>query len=139
MASGIYREKSIQRISSPEQLNDYLKVTKPAVWIVLLSIILILVGFIIWGALTYISSSVKGTGEVKDGIMTIRFEDETFAENVQPGMTVSIGDASTVVTSTGYDGNGHVFAQAETKLEDGSYQVDVNYKKTQILSLLLGD
>ena len=139
MASGLYREKSIQRISSPEQLNDYLKVTKPAVWAVLLSIVLILVGFIVWGALTYISSSVKGMGEVKDGVMTIRFEDGTFAENVQPGMSVSIGDATATVTSTGYDGNGNVFAQAETKLEDGNYEVTVNYKKTQILNLLLGD
>ena len=28
----VYREKSLERMSSPEQLNDYLKVTKPMVW-----------------------------------------------------------------------------------------------------------
>ncbi len=35
MAKQIYREKSLNYISSPEQLNDYLKVTKPAVWAIL--------------------------------------------------------------------------------------------------------
>ena len=38
MAKGLFREKSLNYISSPEQLNDYLKVTKPAVWIVLIAI-----------------------------------------------------------------------------------------------------
>ena len=35
MASSIFREKSLKRISSPEQLNDYIKVSQPSVWIAL--------------------------------------------------------------------------------------------------------
>ena len=35
----IFREKSIERIESPEKLNDYLRVTSPAVWIVLAAMI----------------------------------------------------------------------------------------------------
>ena len=139
MASDLYREKSIERISSPEQLNEYLKVTKPAVWVLLLAVILLLVGFIVWGALTYIGSFVKGTAEVKDGVMIVRFEDDPFAEKIREGMTVNTEETSDIITSIGRDGNGDIFAMADTKLKDGTYEVSVRYKTTQILSLLFGN
>lgn len=44
----IYREKSMQRVSSPEQLNDYIRVTTPSVWMVLLAIVILLVGMLAW-------------------------------------------------------------------------------------------
>ena len=57
----IFREKSIRRVSSPEQLNDYIRVTTPSVWLVLIAIVVLLVGILAW--------SVFGTVEIhtKDG------------------------------------------------------------------------
>ena len=49
--SEIFRKKSLERISSPEELNDYIKVTSPPVWIILLAIVVILVGVLSWGVL----------------------------------------------------------------------------------------
>ncbi len=45
----IYRKKSLDRVASPEQLNDYIRVTTPSVWIVLAAVVALLVGFIAWG------------------------------------------------------------------------------------------
>ena len=45
----IFRQKSIDRISSPEQLHDYIKVSSPGAWIILVAIIIFLVGELIWG------------------------------------------------------------------------------------------
>ena len=45
----IFRQKSIDRISSPEQLHDYIKVSSPGAWLVLVAIIIFLVGALIWG------------------------------------------------------------------------------------------
>ena len=45
----IFREKSIERVSSPEQLDDYIKVTTPSVWLILSATIALLAGIIIWG------------------------------------------------------------------------------------------
>ena len=42
MENQIFREKSLEQISSPEQMNDYLQVTNPAVWLVLVAVILLL-------------------------------------------------------------------------------------------------
>jgi len=135
----LYREKNITRISSPEQLNDYLKVTKPAVWAVLAAIVLMLVGTLIWGSFAYIGSSVEGIAEVKNGTMTVYFKDDSFAGNVQEGMNVKVGETSSTIIGVGRDQNGRVFAQAETILDDGSYLASVTYKQTQVLSLLFNN
>ena len=45
----IFRQKSIDRISSPEQLHDYIKVSSPSSWIVLTAIVFLLIGVLIWG------------------------------------------------------------------------------------------
>lgn len=46
--SGIFREKSISRVSSPEELNDYIRVTSPSVWIVLIAVVVLLLGMLAW-------------------------------------------------------------------------------------------
>ena len=45
----IFREKNLERINSPEELKDYIHVTSPSLWFVIATIVIILIGFIIWG------------------------------------------------------------------------------------------
>ena len=47
--NGIFRKKSIDKVSSPEKLDDYIRVTTPSVWITLAAIVILLVGAIVWG------------------------------------------------------------------------------------------
>ncbi len=56
--NGIFREKSIDRVTGPESLNDYIRVTSPSVWIALLALVVLLVGLLAW--------SIFGRIEVKD-------------------------------------------------------------------------
>ena len=42
--SNLFRQKSLDRISSPEQLNDYIRVSTPSVWMVLIAIVILLAG-----------------------------------------------------------------------------------------------
>lgn len=46
--SDLFRKKSLQKISSPEQLDDYIRVTTPSVWLVLLALIILLAGFLVY-------------------------------------------------------------------------------------------
>lgn len=48
MKKSVFRNESLDRVNSPEELNDYIKVTSPSVWIVLSAIVLLLVGFIVF-------------------------------------------------------------------------------------------
>ena len=54
--NGIFQEKSMERVSSPEALNDYIRVTTPSVWIVLAAVVVLLAGMLAW--------SIFGTVEV---------------------------------------------------------------------------
>ena len=61
--NNIFRKSSLDRISSPEKLNDYIKVSNPSVWIILGAVAVLLVAVIIWGA----------TYELPEGIRPIEF------------------------------------------------------------------
>ena len=136
MDQKLYREKSLDRISSPEQLNDYLHVTTPSVWMILTAVIVLLVGLMIWSSIARIESYVDGSAEVKNGVMTIRFTDQESAQKVEAGMTVKTGDTESTVVNVGRDANGLIFATANTALSDGFYTARVCYKQEQILYLL---
>ena len=112
----LYRKESLERIESPEQMNQILRVTNPSVWLLLTAVILLLVGLLVWGSFTYI-------------------DDEELAEGIEPGMLVTVGETSAEILSLGHDEQG-IFALAETDLSDGVYEAGVRYKQTQILRLL---
>ena len=136
MDNQVFRKKSLEHISSPEQLNDYLRVTNPAVWLLLTAVILLLVGVLIWSSVASIDSFAGGTAQVKDGVMQIHFDDAQIAGSVQTGMTVTVGDTQSVITSIGKGEDGSVFAVAETTLTDGIYSAKVVYRQTQVIRLL---
>ena len=46
--NGIFRSKSIEKVTGPESLNDYIRVTTPSVWIVLSALVLLLLGMLAW-------------------------------------------------------------------------------------------
>ena len=60
MEESLFRKNSMEQITSPEQLNDYLRVTSPAVWVVLVAVILLLAGFLVWASFANIDSYVTG-------------------------------------------------------------------------------
>ena len=53
----VFRKKTLERISSPDQLTDYLCVTNPGIWVILVAVILLLAGVFAW--------SMVGTLETK--------------------------------------------------------------------------
>lgn len=136
MAGQVFRSKAVDRLSSPEQINDYLHVTKPSVWIALIAIVLLLAGALIWSSMVSINSYAEGTATVEDGMMTVTFDDVEYARNVQVGMTVDVGASHTTIISVGTQADGTPFAHAETTLADGTYTARVSYRQTQVLKLL---
>ena len=63
-AGSIFREKSLERVSSPESLNDYIRVTTPSVWLVLLAVVVLLVGILAWSIFGKVeATSVDGETE----------------------------------------------------------------------------
>ncbi len=136
MEESLFRQKSIDRIASPEQLNDYMRVTSPTIWVVLAAVILLLVGALIWSSTAQIVSFASGTAQVENGSMVVRFDDQQTARKVKTGMTVTVGGSEATITSIGTTENGGIFAVADTTLANGSYPASVTYRRTEVLELL---
>ena len=132
----IFRKKTLERVSSPEQLNDYLHVTSPAVWAVLAAVILLIAGLFVWSGVTAVESYATGSAEVQDGVLTLSFDDAEKAENVEVGMDVKVGEVEAPILSVGNDENGNLMAVANVTLPDGIYEARVGYRSTQIINML---
>ena len=62
--SNLFRKKNLDKISSPEQLNDYIRVTKPSVWLTLLALVILLLGMLAWSILGTVEV-VNNNGEIE--------------------------------------------------------------------------
>ena len=134
--STLFRRESVDNIQSPEQLNDYMRVTNPTVWIVLVSIIVLLAGILVWSRFATIDSIAGGTALVEDGRMVVVFTDSQVAANVKEGMTVKAGESESTISSLGRLEDGTLFAIADTDLPNGNYQAGVVFRQSQLLHLL---
>lgn len=129
--------QDIRRMSSPEQLNDYLKVTSPKIWLLLVAVILLVVGLLLWSGFTTIESYATGTARAVGGELTVTFDDAGKASKVQAGMEMTVGDVQTEILTVGTNENDEIVASAHANIPDGSYSVRVGYKTTQVISMLL--
>mgnify|MGYP007101876561 CR=1 FL=1 len=136
MEQPLFRKETMERVSSPEQLRDYLHVTSPAIWVVLAAVILILASLFVWSSVTAVESYAAGTAEVRGGVLTLTFDDAEKAAHVEVGMNVKVGELVTPVLSVGRDEAGDPIAVAAAGLPDGVYEASVGYKSTQIIDML---
>ena len=98
----LFNKSSLERISSPEKLNDYIQVANPGAWLVLFAMLAMLLGLLVWGFFGSITETAVFTGTVLEGELTC-FVESTSGSALKPGMEVIItpynGDAS--VSSVG--------------------------------------
>ena len=59
MDNQLFRKKSLDKVSSPEQLNDYIRVSNPGVWIALSAVIVLLFGVCIWGIFGRLENEIR--------------------------------------------------------------------------------
>ena len=76
MSSTIFREKSLEKIASPEQMNDYIRVSSPSVWMVLTAVIVLLAGVCVWGMFGHLDTAVQTGGVCADGHLTVLVGEE---------------------------------------------------------------
>ena len=136
MDQPLFREKSMERISSPEQLNDYLRVTAPAVWAAMLAVVLLLTCLVIWSSVTAVESFAAGEAQAENGVLAITFDDDSKAAHVKPGMEVRVGALMTTILSVGETDDGGIIAVAKLAIPDGTYPAKVGYDRMQIISLV---
>jgi len=94
MENSLFRKSALDRISSPEQLNEYMKVAGPGVWAILAGLAVTFAAFVVWGIVGSIPETVQIGGTVlapEGGSMAVYcylpIED---TKQIEPGMNVRI-------------------------------------------------
>lgn len=62
MGKKLYRDVSLERLSSPEQLDELINVTSPKAWLALIALGCILISAIVWGFMGSLPAKVNGHG-----------------------------------------------------------------------------
>lgn len=72
-SNSIFRKSSLERISSPEQLNEYIKITNPGVWGVILGCMALFIAIGFWSVFGSIPDRIQVKGVVfpEDGVTTL--------------------------------------------------------------------
>lgn len=96
MEKQLFRKASIDRVSSPEQLNDYVRVSNPGVWMILAAVIVLLIGVCVWGIFGHLDTKIATAGTCENGTFTCYVSEEKAAK-IKSGMTVYVdGNALSV-------------------------------------------
>lgn len=97
MNNGIFRKKSIDSISSPEQLTDYIRAANPGVWLALGAIALLLIGICVWGIFGKLETALTVAAESDSGKL-VCYVKESDIEKVRSDMTVAIDETEYGIT-----------------------------------------
>ncbi len=155
MDNQLFRKKTLEQFSAPEQLTEYLRVTGAGVWFVLLGIIVLLTGFVIWGLFGQIITRVTVPAQVRDGTVYCYLladeegltDDEVEIRIGDVQMKAKTADAQEktldasddpALFRTGYlsPAKNVRILQAQTSLKDGNYEATVTTQIMKPVSLV---
>ncbi|MBR6186788.1 MAG: hypothetical protein IKQ41_11075 [Clostridia bacterium] len=154
MEKSLFRKKSMERISSPEELHDYMRVTSPRLWMILGAIVALLAGFIVYASTATMENTMtiqvqisqyglqeNGTGE-REYITGIQaYLPGSMKDQVQTGMMVRIGKEETTVNYIGVREDGMIFLTIDPiedylPLPEGVYDAELVLESTTPISFL---
>ena len=132
--ANVSRQKTRDRISSPDQLTDYLRVTNPGIWVLLASIVLFLAGVFVWFTIGTLESTAAVKVSVAGQQATVIPRE---AAVLTEGMPLRVASGEYTLDSVGTDEYDRSFGNAVVKLPDGVYDGIVVTAQTHLISFLL--
>ena len=124
MGNQLFRKASMDRVSSPEQLQDYMRVTSPGIWMVLSVVIVLLAGLIACSALGRIDTVEPARAVAQEGKVTVSLESDSKA-GLKEGMALRIAGEEVPLEYVYQTKTGEKMATATVSVPDGNYDVQV--------------
>ena len=149
----LFRKKSMERISSPEELHDYMRVTSPRLWMLLSAMAALLVGFLVYASTATMENTVKiqvdvagytmdedGDGQEESGTVVSSTLPESMKDMIKSGMVLRVAGEEGKVFSyyTIEDELGILFEmnRKHLNLPDGTYDGELVLESTRPISFL---
>lgn len=127
MKEEIFRKKSLERIQSPEDLNEYIHVVNPGVWLLLAAVTALLLGALVWGIFGRIDESIPAVSEAVNGTVVCCF-DAASRDLVEAGAEVKFGEFSGHIVSVDeeiHEGKCFASVKPDQPVPDGIYETDI--------------
>ncbi len=96
MAETIFRKESVKKVSSPEELHDYIKISNPGIWLVLAAAAALLIALLVWAAVGSLDTTVTASGVARDGKLVCYMAD---ASGIMQGQEVTVNGVHGTVTA----------------------------------------
>lgn len=94
----VFRKEALERAARPDQLDDYINVSNPSVWVILGAILAFLIGLGVWCVFGHISD-VRTAALYVDNGTAIMYMQGTSAGDLSRGDEVAVGDTQGHVTA----------------------------------------
>ncbi len=120
MKNSVFREKSLERMQSPEQMDKYIKVIGPSVWLALGGFLVLLAGLVIWSFSATLTTELSLKGVALNGHAVCYVAPEV-AETLAVGMRA---DASGVKGEIIQIGDNPISRQEVSEDIGGGYAFD---------------
>ncbi len=130
----VFRKKTLERISSPEQLTDYLHVTNPGIWVILIAVIILLAGVFAWSCVGTLETKSPANVIVKEHVAEVAVMD---GSQIEEGMPLRILSQDYVIANVTKDDHGRKVGVAEVNIPDGNYDAVVITDQTRPVEFLL--
>ena len=138
MQNRLFRSKVMDRVSSPEQLHDYMRVTSPAIWMVLGAVIALLAGLLVLSSVKRLETLLPAEAQVDNGVMEITLPPSKGGE-VDDGMTVRVAGREVAIEYVREDETGDTVCTANLDVEDGTYDAEIVTDSVAPISFLLNN
>ncbi len=135
MNDQIFRKKSLDRISSPDKLDEYLKISTPNLWLLLFAILALLLGVFVWASVGKLETTISCVASVKDRQAEIVLSGSD-AEKIKPGMTVRMQSGEEIIETIDFDEFERAVASFECKENDGNYKAEIVLESVHPISFL---
>ena len=120
MQKQLFRQKTLDRVSSPEQLHDYMRVTNPAIWMVLGAVIALLAGLLALSSVRTLETTMDVRARVGDGSALVVLP-AAQAKEVKAGMPLRIAGEEVAIEAVYLNDDGETVCTADIAAQDGTY------------------
>lgn len=126
MQSNLFKKSSMERISSPEKLNDYIQVSNPASWMVLGAALALVIGMLAWGFFGRLNESVSFNGQSIAGTLECYVPGD-MGDALRVGMEVSVLPMSSSADAEPMTGVIRAVAEQPVSYDEASRSVTSDY------------
>lgn len=133
--NGIFRGRSFNNFSSPEELEDCLRVASPGVFALFAAVFFMLLGIAVWSS----AGNLEMTADVRVVVQHRMARVATMkGEAVESGMLLRVYSEEAVIASVEADEFGRPLGVAELGLPDGAYEGKLVLEHSSPIRILLG-